>query len=315
MDIPHKSIAPSTPAREDARRLTLNDGVSMGYRLWRAPDNPSRRLIVLLHGVASNLTRWAEFVEHTTLKDSWDILRVDLRGHGESFSRAPLGMSHWCQDLVNLLDQEGYENALLIGHSLGAQVAVEFAARRRGRVSGLVLIDPLFRGALHGSALWIRRLTPLLWLIVGFIRLLNALGLRRRHIPPRDLRQLDEQTRASMLNLGKQEEMIARYTSPLADLKHFAAAPYLQELIEVTRPLPSLAGIPIPTLVLLSRGVTFSDPEITKRLLAPLPHVRVISIDAYHWPLTEKPVEVRQAIERWCAEVMGQERPASPSGR
>jgi pimeloyl-ACP methyl ester carboxylesterase len=305
MDVSDKPIAPSTPVREDARRLTLSDGVTMSYRLWRVPANPSRRLIVLLHGVASNLTRWSEFVEHTTLKDSWDILRADLRGHGESFSRGPLGMPRWCQDLESLLDKEGYEKTLLIGHSLGAQVAVEFAARHTDRVSGLVLIDPLFRGALHGTALWIRRFLPFMWLVIGLIRLLNSLGLRRRHIPNRDLRQLDEQTRANMLNLGKQEEMIARYTSPLADLKHFATASYLQELIEVTRPLPSLAGIPIPTLVLLSRGVTFSDPEITKRLLAPLAHVRVTTIDAYHWPLTEKPVEVRQAIEQWCAEKMG----------
>jgi pimeloyl-ACP methyl ester carboxylesterase len=305
MDVSDKPIAPSTPVREDARRLILNDGVGMSYRLWRAPDNPSRRLIVLLHGVASNLTRWSEFVEHTALKDSWDILRADLRGHGESFSRRHLGMKQWCQDLSELLDQEGYPRALLIGHSLGAQVAVEFAARHTDRVSGLVLIDPLFRGALHGTALWIRRFLPFMWLVIGLIRFLNSLGLRRRRIPNRDLRQLDEQTRANMLNLGKQEEMIARYTSPLADLKHFATASYLQELIEVTRPLPSLAGIPIPTLVLLSRGVTFSDPEITRRLLAPLPHVRVTAIDAYHWPLTEKPVEVRQAIEQWCAETMG----------
>lgn len=305
MDVPPKPIAPATPVREDARRLTLNDAVSMSYRLWRAPANPSRRLIVLLHGLASNLTRWSEFVEYTTLKGSWDILRPDLRGHGESFTRGPIGMKLWCRDLLDLLDQQGYAQAVFIGHSLGAQVAVEFAARHAERVSGLVLIDPLFRAALHGTALWIRRFTPLMWLIIGFIRLLNALGLRRRHIPPRDLRRLDEETRASMLNMGKQEEMIARYTSPLADLKHFATAPYLQELVEVTRPLPSLAGIPVPTLVLLSRGVTFSDPEITKRLLASLKHVRVTAIDAYHWPLTEKPVEVRQAIEQWCAETMG----------
>ena len=42
---------------EEARTITLEDGLTMGYRLSQAPSNPSRRLIVLLHGMASNLTR------------------------------------------------------------------------------------------------------------------------------------------------------------------------------------------------------------------------------------------------------------------
>jgi hypothetical protein len=34
-----------------------------------------------------------------------------------------------------------------------------------------------------------------------------------------------------------------------------------------------------------------------------MPDVKMVPIDAYHWPLTEPPVEVRQAIESWCAEL------------
>jgi alpha-beta hydrolase superfamily lysophospholipase len=59
------------------RTLVTPDGAALGYRLWRGGTAP-RRLIVLLHGVASNMTRWSEFVEFTTLKRGWDILRLDL---------------------------------------------------------------------------------------------------------------------------------------------------------------------------------------------------------------------------------------------
>ena len=34
-----------------------------------------------------------------------------------------------------------------------------------------------------------------------------------------------------------------------------------------------------------------------------MPDVKMVPIDAYHWPLTERPVEVREAIESWCAEL------------
>jgi len=287
-------------AQETGQRVQLGAGLSMYYRRWRAPANPQRQVLVLLHGMASNHTRWSEFFEQTKLKEKWDILRPDLRGHGESFTRSPLGVRRWCADLLALLDNEGYERALFIGHSLGAQVAVQFAARHTERTRGMILIDPVFHGTLRGSALWLHRLSPLIHVLIGAVRLLNMIGLRRRHIPNRDLRVLDEETRAKLLSVGKQEEMIAVYSSPWLDLKFFPTANYLQEFIEVTRPVPPLGEIPVPALILLSQGVTFTDLAETRRRVAGLPHVETGDIPAYHWPLTERPNEVREAIERWC---------------
>lgn len=281
------------------RTLVAPDGAVLGYRLWRGGGAP-RRLIVLLHGVASNMTRWSEFVEFTTLKQGWDILRLDLRGHGESFRRGTLDADRWCEDLRNILDAEKCGQALLVGHSLGAQVAVQFAARFPARVRGLVLIDPVFHQALRGGMRTASRLKPLIRLLIGSIRLLNALGLRRRRIPNRDLRQLDEATRAKLLNLGKQEEMVALYSSPWEDLKFFPTASFLQELLEMVRPLPQLASLPTPILALLSTGITYTDPAVTRRILSGHPDMTIVTIDAYHWPLTEKPQAVREAIERWC---------------
>jgi pimeloyl-ACP methyl ester carboxylesterase len=285
----------------------MPDGTAVACRLWQAARNTERRVLVLLHGMASNMTRWSEFVEDTALKASWDILRLDLRGHGGSFTRGRIGLEIWCDDLLNVLDAERYERAVLVGHSLGAQVAVYFAARYPERVAGLVLIDPVLREALHGGARWLPRVAPLLRLVIGLIRLFNLLGVRRRRIPGRDLRRLDEAVRAALLSAGRHEEFVARYTSAWADLKHFPTAHYLQELIEVTRRLPPLSRIEVPVLALLSRGVTFTDPGITARSLAALPKGQVVSIPAYHWPLTEKPAEVREAIEDWCRRVFREE--------
>ncbi|HYA37556.1 MAG TPA: alpha/beta hydrolase [Candidatus Methylomirabilis sp.] len=283
------------------RTLVAPDGVTLGYRVIRG-ETP-RRLIVLLHGMASNMTRWSEFVERTTLKQSWDIMRLDLRGHGESFWRGALGIDRWCEDLENILDTEGYAQALFIGHSLGAQVAVRFAARRPARVRGLVLIDPVFHQALRGGMLTASRMKPAIRLLIGWIRLLNGFGLRRRHIPNRDLRELDEATRSRFLNLGKQQEMIALYSSPWEDLKFFPTASFMQELLEMIRPLPPLSSLPMPILALLSTGITYTDPVLTRQMLADHPQTEIVTIDAYHWPLTEKPEQVREAIERWCEQL------------
>jgi pimeloyl-ACP methyl ester carboxylesterase len=281
------------------RSLQSVDGARLGYRQWRAGSVP-QRAIVLLHGMASNMTRWSEFVEHTSLKQNWDILRPDLRGHGESFARGRLGLEAWSRDLQTLLDIERYEKAVVIGHSLGAQVAVHFAARHPERVRGLVLIDPVFHQALRGTMRVADGLRPILKGIVSLILFLNRIGLRRRNIPGRDLRIMDEATRAKFLGAGKQEEMIDLYSSPWEDLKFFPVASYLQELLEIIRPLPPLTQIKAPILTLLSKGITYTDPETTRRLLAEHPDIQIETIDAYHWPLTENPLQVRNTIETWC---------------
>ena len=117
--------------------------------------------------------------------------------------------------MIALLGKESYSSAVLVGHSLGAQVAMAFAARYLERTEGLVLIDPLLSGALRGRGRWIRRLTPLIASVVAIVRLLNRLGLYRRGIPEsRDLRRLDDETRAQLLAAGKQKEMIGLYASP-----------------------------------------------------------------------------------------------------
>jgi len=135
---------------------------------------------------------------------------------------------------------------------------------------------------------------------VSLIRLLNRLGLRRRHIPKRDLWALDEHVRQTLLAAGKSTELVRAYSSPWPDLKQFPTANYLEEVIEMVRPLPPLSAIGVPVLVVLSTGVTYMDPAVSRKMIAQFQNADTVAIDAYHWPLTERPSEVRQAIERWC---------------
>ena len=284
---------------EAARTFMAPDGAKIAYRLWRSGDK-KRPLIVLMHGMASNQTRWSEFLDHTSLKDDWDILRLDLRGHGESMRRDKLNMEIWSRDLLGILKADDYPHAVLIGHSLGAQLAIHLASYHSAQVKGLVLIGPVFETALKGSMRWARYLRPVIALLVGVIRLLNWLGLYRRHLPSRDLRVLDEKMRAKLLASGQYEAMIDRYSSPWPDLKVFPTANFIQEIMQMVRSLPALSSIKVPVLILLSRGVTYTDPDRSREMMMRIPDVKIVPIDAYHWPLTEQPVEVREAIESWC---------------
>jgi len=280
--------------------LARHDGVRISYRRTAARTPAGKAPVLLLHGLASNLTRWSEFVERTALSDARDVIRVDLRGHGDSPTRGRISLELWSDDLLALLDEVGASRAVLIGHSLGAQVALACAARAPARVAALVLIDPVFRPALRGRWKWIARAAPLFVAGAGVVRGLNALGLRRRSIPALDLRALDELARESLGSPATEAEFIRRYSSTRADLRTFRSAHYLQELVEMFRPLAEPASIAMPTLVLLSTGATFAELAAMQAIAACFPRGEVRTIDCHHWPLTERPDEVRNIIEGWC---------------
>jgi pimeloyl-ACP methyl ester carboxylesterase len=281
---------------EAGKAFTTADGARIAYRLQRA--GAPRRTLVLLHGLASNLTRWSEFAAQTRLAESWDILRLDLRGHGGSLHRGRVGMPVWCDDLAALLTAEGVPRAVLAGHCLGANLALWFALRAPERVAGLVLIEPMFRRALAGTLASAAALRSLLAALVPPLLLLAALGLHRRRLAPLDLAELDRAARATMAESGAFPQ--ARYASTLEDLRSLPTSIYFQDIIAVTGPLPDLATIRAPALALLSAGGTFSDPDMTARLLVPLRGCRIERIAAQHWIPTEQPQAMREAIERWC---------------
>jgi pimeloyl-ACP methyl ester carboxylesterase len=277
------------------RTLRTNDGVTLAYRLWR--PGPPRRLIVLVHGLASNHTRWTEFVRTTRLRQSWDLLRVDLRGFDGSLTRRPVGLDIWSRDLGAILKAEHATRVVVVGHCLGANIAVCFGADAPEAVEGLVLIEPMFREALTGALRSAARLRASVAGLAALVRGLNALGLHRRHLEALDLEQLDHEARLAMAGPGGFPEH--RFGSPLEDLKSTPTAVYLAGLLAITAPLP-LSAIRIRTLGLLSRGGRYGDPEITARRLAELPRCEIQVLEARHWIPTESPQQMREAIEEWC---------------
>jgi pimeloyl-ACP methyl ester carboxylesterase len=114
-----------------------------------------------------------------------------------------------------------------------------------------------------------------------------------------DLRELDREFRARLAEPGGGEALVERYASPVHDLKIMPSANFLQDLVEVERPLP-LDQIHAPFLALLSTGRTFADPDITRFLLSRLSQGEIHMLDAKHWMPTEQPQAMQNAIEAWC---------------
>ncbi len=264
--------------------------------------------IVLLHGVASNRSRWSEFVKTTTLRESWALLAPDLRGNGEFTSRGRIGIADWCADIAALLESRGFPRAVLIGHCLGANLALHFAARFPQRTQGLVLIEPMPPEALTGTLRRVHRLRPLLRLSIALVRALNALGLRRRRLAPLDLEALDRETRAALASGPAGADQLAKYASPLRDLRSTATGAYLQSLLAVTEALPRAERTVVPALALIAQHSTFIDATALRAYLDRLGDCETAVLPALHWIPTEQPEAMRTTIEAWIARRFGSAR-------
>lgn len=93
--------------------------------------------VVLLHSTVCDRRMWEPQVP-ALVQAGWRVVRGDLRGFGET--PVPDGPYNNAQDVVDLLDQLGVEEAALVGASGGGRVALEVAARWPRRVTALALL-------------------------------------------------------------------------------------------------------------------------------------------------------------------------------
>lgn len=127
----------------DAGRSEFLQVRGLRYHLRRWGD-PARPMIVLCHGLLDCSETFAPLV--APLLDRWQVLAPDWRGLG--LSEWPQD-GYWFPDYVADLDviadhASPQQPVLLIGHSMGAQVASLYAGLRPQRVSRFVCLDGLF---------------------------------------------------------------------------------------------------------------------------------------------------------------------------
>ena len=99
------------------------------------PDLP---LLVFVHGAALDRTTWqlqTRFFSH----HGYSVLALDLPQHGGSEGKAPDSIEGYADWVADLIAATGYESAHVIGHSMGALIALETAARHPQAVKTLVL--------------------------------------------------------------------------------------------------------------------------------------------------------------------------------
>ena len=118
------------------------DGGALRVGVWEpvdAEDADAAPAVLLIHGVTASHMSWPLVAERLPFAR---VIAPDLRGRGRSNGlQGPAGLDAHAGDLVAVLDALGVQRTIVVGHSMGAFVALVLGEVHPDRVSRVVLVD------------------------------------------------------------------------------------------------------------------------------------------------------------------------------
>ena len=264
-----------------------DNGVDVPYE-----DRGQGRPLLLLHGWAMSRRVWAF---QYGLSDSCRIIAPDLRGHGASTFAGTFSLDDLAGDVASLCRGLDLHDAVVVGWSLGAQVALKSFAAIRSRVVGMILVSgtPRFTAADDYDA----------GLPDREVRGLEARLKRdytptmgeffRRMFTPGELSREQENRIAREVVMGSRQPELSVAQAGLAILREEDLRPLLPE---VDRPVFLLHG----------DSDTICPPTAAKLMASLLPEARLALLPGVgHAPFLSQPETVNQMIRHYLQEIHG----------
>ena len=111
-------------------------GNSLHYRDWGGSGQP----VALVHGLASNCRIWD--LVAPILAEEFRVVALDQRGHGQSFKpNEGYDFATVVSDLDGFIDALELAHPIIVGHSWGGDVALEYDIAYPGKARGLCFVD------------------------------------------------------------------------------------------------------------------------------------------------------------------------------
>ncbi len=245
--------------------------------------------VVLIHAGIADRRMWEPMWPALTVER--DVVRLDLRGYGESAGR-PSGALSAVDDVLDLMAELQLGRCHVVGASFGAGVAVEVALTRPEQVESLLLSAP-------GGSL-IAEDTPELRAFVDAERTALARddldGAVEANLswwvdgPHRDSDAVDPEVRELVRRMQRQAFEL---TADWDDVEENELDPPA---------LARLAEIQVPTLVLVGALDLDAILDTARRVTAGIPGARRVDwTDTAHLPSMERPDDFRDLLRTWLA--------------
>lgn len=263
--------------------------VANGRRLFAANGGHAARqdepALVFLHGAGADHSVWtpqARYFAH----HGFAVIGVDLPGHGRSTGPPCATIEDMADTVIAAIDALDHEEATLVGHSMGALVALEAAARAPHRVSRLALL---------GGGVPMRVSPALLAAAAQDVRAAAAMMVGWGY--------------GASARIGGHPSPGLWMTGGGARLIERAPAGTLQaDLVGCDRyqsGLASAAGLDCPILLLCGAEDRMINRGAAAALAEALPGATTMSLDCGHFMMSEQPDAVLDALREFLAAYAG----------
>lgn len=251
------AVVASLPSAEADRFVTIE-----GARIRVRDEGPRNAPpVLLIHGYTFSLESWDAWA--ADLARDHRVIRFDLAGHGLSgpMPRGDYGTAARVRQLGKLMDKLGLARASIAGNSFGGLVAWNFAARYPRRIDRLILVD--------SAAFSINGVTEKPVAVPPAMRA-YLLDPQPAAVAWSAGTIFAHPQRLTPARLDQMRAMIARNGPALvAHLEQFT----------LPDPLPSLARIKAPTLILWGRADKVVPVAQAEQLAAAIPGSKLIIYD------------------------------------
>lgn len=250
--------------------------------------------VILIHGLAASLHDWDELVPELSA-NGHACYALDLLGHGDSPKpEERLYQMDWVFDhFFNWVESLHLsEPAIVVGHSLGGHLALEYARRAPALTRGLILVNPFYSYAQ----------LPLLLRTV--YRRANLSGMVARQVPEWLVRFfVDVASVATGHSVGGLHSLSEKARAQtVLDYKRTASGVYHipNVILDLT---PYLHEINVPALVVWGERDQTLTPASYLRLVEELPNARGEVLSAGHVPHQSHAAEFNQIVMEFLREI------------
>ncbi len=119
-----------------------NDNKMINYKLFK--HNNNFEWVTFIHGFGGDMSFWNPQLDE--FKKAFNVLLVDLRGHGESKikSNIPYSLKLASDDILEVLDFLSISKTNIIGSSFGTIIAKKFSVKYPSRTIKIILVGAIF---------------------------------------------------------------------------------------------------------------------------------------------------------------------------
>jgi pimeloyl-ACP methyl ester carboxylesterase len=117
-----------------------------------------RQSLVFIHGSGGNHSVWSH--QYGRLHKKYNIAAINLPGHGHSGGKGENNVRDYCLWIKKLLAELDWERVVLVGHSLGAAIALRFAISHPEAIAGIVCLGGGMKMPVNSSFLEFLKTNP-----------------------------------------------------------------------------------------------------------------------------------------------------------